>query len=95
VDTYSGPIKYVAESRGLVNMDIGAVIEPLPGSIYLTSIVVSSGLIVLNGSSPSEEILLNYARDLRAGGRFKLVMITSISNSSFIEVTFTMALTTN
>ena len=95
VDTYSGPIKYVAESRGLVNTDIGAVIAPLPGSMYLTSIAVSTGKIVLAGSAPSEEILLNYARDLRAGGRFKLVMISSITNSSFIEVDFTMTLTTN
>jgi hypothetical protein len=95
VDTYSAPIKYVAESRGMVNTDIGAVIAPLPGSMYLTNIAVSSGNIVISGSAPSEEILLNYARDLRAGGRFKLVMITSITNSSFIEIAFTMTLTTN
>ena len=95
VDTYSGPIKYVAESRGLVNTDIGAVIAPLPASMYLTKIAVNSGNIIIEGSAPSEEILLNYARDLRAGGRFKLVMISSITNSSFIEVDFTMTLTTN
>jgi type IV pilus assembly protein PilM len=94
VDTYSSPIKYVAESRGLVNRDIGEVIAPLPGSMYLTSIAVSSGNIVIKGSAPSEEILLNYARDLRAKGIFKLVMITSVDKSSFIEVTFKMTLTT-
>jgi hypothetical protein len=95
VDTYSAPIKYVTESRGSVNRDIGEVIAPLPGNMYLKSITVTGGDIVLTGSAPSEEILLNYARDLRAGGRFKLVMISSITNSSFIEVAFTMTLTTN
>ena len=95
MDTYSGPIKAVAESRGSVNRDIGEVIAPLPGSMYLTSLTVSSGKIVIEGSAPSEEILLNYARDLRDEGIFKLVMITSVDKSSFIEVIFKMTLTTN
>ena len=94
VNTYSAPIKYVAESRGLVNRDIGEVIAPLPGSMYLTSITVSSVDIILAGSAPSEEILLNYARDLRAKGIFSLVMITSVDKSSFTEVTFKITLTT-
>ncbi len=94
VDTYSRPIKYVAESRGFVNRDIGEVIAPLPASMYLTNIAVSGGKIMLEGLAPSEEILLNYARDLRAKGIFSLVMITSVDKSSFIEVTFKMTLTT-
>ncbi|MCX6007345.1 MAG: hypothetical protein NTZ34_08850 [Chloroflexi bacterium] len=95
VDTYRGLEKSVADRRELVNTDIGAVIEPLPGSMYLTNITVSSGNIVVEGSAPSEEILLNYARDLRDKGIFKLVMLTSMDISNFSEVTFKITLTTN
>jgi Tfp pilus assembly protein PilN len=94
-DTFSGPIKAVAESRALVNREIGEVIAPLPGSMYLTKITVSGDKIVIEGSAPSEEILLNYARDLGATGAFKLVMLTSVDKSSFVEVTFKLTLTTN
>jgi Tfp pilus assembly protein PilN len=93
VDTYSAPIRYVTESRRLVNTYIGEVIAPLPGSMYLTSIAVSGGNIALAGSAPSEEILLNYVRDLRARGIFGLVMVTSVDKSSFTEVTFAVTLT--
>ena len=95
VDTYKGPINYLAERRGLVNRDIAEMIAPLPGSMYLTNFTVSSGSIVLTGSAPSEEILLNYVRDLRAKGIFKLVMITSVDKSSFIEVIFNITLITD
>jgi Tfp pilus assembly protein PilN len=95
VDTLKAPVDYLAERRELVNRDIAEMIAPLPGSVYLTNITVSSGSIVLTGSAPSEEILLNYARDLRAKGIYKLVMITSVDKSSFIEVFFNITLTTN
>jgi hypothetical protein len=93
-DTLSGPIKAVAEGRGLVNQRIGEVIAPLPASMYLTSITLSSGNIVVAGSAPSEDILLNYARDLRARGIFSMVMVTSVDKSSFIEIKFTLTITT-
>lgn len=94
VDTYGAPIKYVTENRNSINRDLGDVIAPLPGSMYLTSITVGGGKIVLTGSAPSEEILLNYVRALRAKGTFGLAMITSLNKSSFTEVTFTLNLAT-
>ena len=93
-DTLSGPIKAVAEGRALVNRRIGEVIAPLPASMFLTSITLSSDKIVIAGSAPSEDILLNYARDLRSKGIFSMVMVTSVDKSSFIEIKFTLTIST-
>ena len=93
VDTFGKPIKYVSLAREAVSRNISQAIMPLPGNVYLAGIEVSPGKVVLQGSAPSEEILLNYARDLRSKGTFGLVMITSLDKSSFTEVSFSITLT--
>jgi len=91
----NAPVKYFADQRGLVNRDLGQVFASLPATIYLTSISDDGNMILVQGSSPSEEIMLNYARDLRSSGLFSLVMISSVGTSTYTEVTFTMQLTVN
>ena len=91
----NAPIKYLADQRALINRDLGQVFAALPATIYLTSVSDDGNLIQVRGSAPSEEILLNYARDLRHSGLFKLVLISSVSTSSYTEVSFTMQLTVN
>jgi len=89
----NAPVKYLADQRGLINRDVGQVIASLPATVYLTSISDDGNIIQVQGSAPSEEILLNYARDLRNTGLFKLVLISSVGTSTYTEVTFTMQLT--
>jgi len=91
----NAPIKYLADQRAVINRDLGQVFAALPATIYLTSVSDDGNLIQVRGSAPSEEILLNYARDLRHSGLFKLVLISSVSTSSYTEVSFTMQLTVN
>jgi len=89
----SAPIKVLAVERGLVNSGLGRVFATLPATVYLTSVSDDGSSIEVKGSAPSEEIMLNYARDLRASGLYSLVMISSVSTSTYTEVTFTMQLT--
>jgi len=89
----NAPIKALAVGRGLVNSGLGQVFATLPATVYLTSVGDDGSTIDVKGSAPSEEIMLNYARDLRASGLYSLVMISSVSTSTYTEVTFTMQLT--
>jgi Tfp pilus assembly protein PilN len=92
LDTVKAPLTFMATQRDLTNRDIGAAISVLPGTIYLTNIVVSSDSIELDGAAPSEGILLNYTRDLRNLGIYNLVLIKSVSNSSYTEINFVITL---
>ncbi|MFA5079988.1 MAG: PilN domain-containing protein [Dehalococcoidia bacterium] len=91
----NAPIKYLTEQRSMINRDVGEVFAVLPATIYLTSIVDDGNLVRIQGSAPSEEIMLNYVRALRNSGRFKLVMISSVGASSFTEVLFALQLNVN
>jgi len=89
----TGPIKYFAGQRSLINNDLGGVFSALPATVYLTSVDDDGSRILVEGSAPSEEIVLNYARDLKNSGLFSLVMISSVGTVDFTEVTFTIDLT--
>jgi len=89
----NAPIKALAVERGLVNSGLGQVFASLPATVYLTSVSDDGSTIEVKGSAPSEEIMLNYARDLRNSGLYSLVMISSVNTSTYTEVKFTMQLT--
>jgi Tfp pilus assembly protein PilN len=90
LDTVKGPLTAMAAQRELSNRDLRDAISLLPGTVYLNKITVNSGSIMLDGAAPSEEILLNYARALRNLGIYNLVIISSMSNSTYTEITFTI-----
>jgi len=91
----NAPIKYLTEQRDMVNRDLGQVFAALPATVYLTSVTDDGNLIQVQGSAPSEGIMLNYARDLRSSGMFRLVLISSVGASTYTEVSFTIQLTMN
>jgi type IV pilus assembly protein PilM len=91
----NAPIKYLADQRGVVNRDLGQVFAAMPATMYLTSISDNGNLVQVQGSAPSEEIMLNYARDLRNSGMFRMVLISTVGTSSYTEVKFTIQLTVN
>jgi type IV pilus assembly protein PilM len=88
--TVKGPLTAMAAQRELTNRDLRDAISLLPGTVYLKKITVSSGSITMDGAAPSEDILLNYARALRNLGIYNLVLISSVSNSTYMEITFTI-----
>ena len=90
LDTVKGPLTALAAQRDLTKRDLREAISVLPATIYLTKITVSSSSIQMDGAAPSEEILLNYARALRNQGIYNLVLISSMSNSTYTEITFTI-----
>jgi type IV pilus assembly protein PilM len=92
LDTVKAPLTFMATQRNAANRDIGAAISVLPATIYLTNIIVGSTSIELSGAAPSEDILLNYARELRKLGIYNLVLIKSVSNSTYTEITFAISL---
>ncbi len=89
----NAPIKSLANQRGLVNRDLGQVFAALPATMYLTNISDDGNTIQVGGAAPSEEIMLNYAHDLRNSGMFRLVLISSVGTSTYTEVSFTLQLT--
>jgi len=93
LNSLNAPIKYLSEKRAMINRDVGQVFAALPATIYLTSVSDDGNQVRIQGSAPSEEIMLNYVRNLRNSGLFKLVMISSIGTSAYTEVLFTLQLT--
>jgi Tfp pilus assembly protein PilN len=93
LDTRKAPMAVLAKQRDLANRDLGAAISVLPGTIYLKKINLDPASLELTGSAPSEEILLNYVRDLQRLGLYDLVMVSSITNISYTQVDFIVSVT--
>lgn len=92
LDAVKAPLTYLATQRDLTNRDIGAAVSVLPATVYLTDIKVVSDSIELDGAAPSQDVLLNYTNDLRNLGIYKLVLISSVSNSTYTEIKFAITL---
>ncbi|MCX6005438.1 MAG: PilN domain-containing protein, partial [Chloroflexi bacterium] len=93
--TLKGPLDYLAQQRTYLNRDLGKAFAMLPGTMNLTSISDDGIVISLEGTAPSEEMVLDYARDLRQSGQFKLIMVTSIKNQDYNEISFVLTIAVN
>jgi Tfp pilus assembly protein PilN len=86
------PLDALAQQRAYSNRDLGTVTAMLPAIMYLTSIKDDGSTLVLEGSAPSSEIVLDYARDLRQSSNFNNVRLTSLENQTYSNFKFTIAL---
>ena len=66
---------------------------PLPLHNNLLSITHEGGSLTVSGSFTNKDTVLNYAEDLRASGRFALVVISDIHQGEPPQMAFTLTLT--
>lgn len=66
------------EARIKVNGDMSQIVNLLPGSLDLTMVDHIGDLVTITGLSPNESGIFSYARELRNGGRFSTMVISSI-----------------
>ncbi len=66
------------EVREVVDEDSSQIVSWLPSSINLTGVNHTGDKVIVSGASPTESSILKYASDLRACGRFSMVIISSI-----------------
>ncbi len=64
-------------SNGVSSMRV--VLDSLPGRIRLNSISSANSIVTITGTSPDEDEILSYLRDLEASGRFPEVTISSMT----------------
>jgi len=62
-----------------INADLEATVHSLVDELSLSSISHAGGQVSLNGQAHSEVEILEYARNLKATGRFSIITISSIS----------------
>ena len=93
LNSLKAPLDYLSQQRAYSSRDLGIVTSNLPAVMYLTSISDDGETLSLEGTAPSNELILNYARDLKQTGSFKNVSIDSITNQSYSDYKFVIKLT--
>ena len=93
LNALKAPLDYLAQERAFINRDWGELIAPLPGYTYLTSIHDDGKSIVIDGTAPNGDMVLDYARNLRQNGNYKVVNVTSITSTSYNQTQFEITLT--
>ena len=71
--------------RDEVNGDLVQIITCLPETVDLTSVRHSSDSITMEGTGDDEHAVFRYAENLRASGRFALVVITDMHQEAKAE----------
>jgi len=64
--------------RDEVNDDLSQINSCLPGAVDLLSVTDDTKTLTVKGSADNEDAVFRYGEDLRATGRFVLVVITDI-----------------
>ncbi len=79
-------------SNGVSSMRV--VLDSLPGRIRLNSISSANSIVTITGTSPDEDEILSYLRDLEASGRFPEVTISSLTRIEDGGMDFSLVLKT-
>ncbi len=95
LNTFKAPLNYLAQQRSSINTELGKAISILPATIYLNNIVYDNVVIYIEGTAPNESMVMDYARELRFSGLYRLVMTTNVENRDYNEIFFRIALTLN
>lgn len=78
-DVFRTTFTSLEEVREEVNADLAQVVILTQGTVELTGVNHGGSSVTVNGIAPHESDIFRYARDLRSGGRFPLVIISSIA----------------
>lgn len=77
-DTFDATFASLGESLARMNEDMSQIVSLLPGNLDLTTVNHIGDMVTVVGLSPNESGIFSYARNLRNGGRFSTVVISSI-----------------
>jgi len=91
-DAFSTTLSDFAAGRDEVNGDLSEINSRLPGAVDLQSVTHSGATLTVKGLADDEGAIFRYAKDLRAGGRFALVVITDVHEVE-LRMGFTLTLT--
>jgi len=76
-DAFTTTLSNFAAGRGEINGDL-AEINRLPEGLDFHGVTAGGDTLTVSGSADDEYTIFNYAQDLRASGRFALVVITNM-----------------
>ena len=91
-NAFSTTLSDFAAGRDEVNGDLSEINSRLPGAVDLQSVTHSGATLTVKGLADDEGAIFRYAKDLRAGGRFALVVITDVHEVE-LRMGFTLTLT--
>jgi type IV pilus assembly protein PilM len=86
--------RLTATERGAATFygDLDQIVKLAAGQVNLSNINDGGSLVAVSGTASSEDNVFSYARDLRSGGRFSQVWISSIAGREGM-FTFSLSLT--
>jgi len=90
VSVFTTTLRQFAATRDEVNGDLNQV-NKLPGAVDLDNVSDNTETITVNGWGDDEEAIFSYAAELRASGRFDLVVITDMHQEE-AQIGFTLTL---
>jgi type IV pilus assembly protein PilM len=91
-DVFTTTLRDLAAGRDEVNGDLSQINGCLPGAVDLQDVSHSGDTLTVRGLADDEDAVFRYARDLRASGRFALVVITDVHEEER-QTGFTLTLT--
>ena len=77
-EIFGATFNSLGEVRDGINQDVSQLVSLLPGSVDLTEVHHTGNTVTVSGLSPNENDIFSYARALRSGERFSLVIIDTI-----------------
>ncbi len=89
-ETLDNRLRSFTNQEQALNTDLGEA-HRTPAGVNLGSISHSGSVVNVSGWGAGEQPVFNYARQLRASGRWSLVVLTSMSSAD-VQTAFTMVL---
>ena len=80
-DELSGRITTMERRRATIDDDLDQIVSLATGQVSLTGVNHGGSSVTVEGAASDEDGIFGYARDLRSGGRFSRVWISSIRGS--------------
>ena len=90
-DAFTTTLGDFGVGRDEVNADLSEINSSLPGTVDLKSVSHGGGTVTVAGTGDDEDAVFRYAENLRASGRFSLVVITNMSKQEH-QMSFTLRL---
>jgi type IV pilus assembly protein PilM len=92
-DGLTTTVRDLKAGRDKVNGDLGQINSCLPGAVDLEGVTHSGDTLTVKGLADDEDAIFRYAKDLRASGRFAMVVITEMREEVEVQQTsFTLTL---
>ncbi|MGD0855927.1 MAG: PilN domain-containing protein [Dehalococcoidia bacterium] len=92
LNSLKGPLDSLSQQREYSKRDLGTITSALPAIINLTTLTDDGKSLTVEGTAPSSDSILNYARDLRLSGNFESITISSIESQDYSDFNFTIDL---